>query len=224
MTCVAYLGPDSEDHSATTLTWMGPSGQQLINDSASLVTVYTETVSQNGQIFLESILEICSMGLSGVGEYTCRASNTVGDDTFRWNISFTEEIVAPQLIATPVSQDVNYGHTVLMACVANGYPEPEIIWSRNGQVLDPDSSDLVNVYTQVVTEMGLNFTESILEICGVGADDIGSFMCIATSDVGTANSSTWTIGILPSELGLPCLLYTSPSPRDATLSRMPSSA
>ena len=26
------------------------------------------------------------------------------------------------------------------------------------------------------------------------------------------------------EVGVPCLLYTSPSPRDATLSRMPSSA
>ena len=25
-------------------------------------------------------------------------------------------------------------------------------------------------------------------------------------------------------IGIPCLLYTSPSPRDATLSRMPSSA
>ena len=30
--------------------------------------------------------------------------------------------------------------------------------------------------------------------------------------------------ILNSLLTLPCLLYTSPSPRDATLSRMPSSA
>ena len=28
----------------------------------------------------------------------------------------------------------------------------------------------------------------------------------------------------PAEEKLPCLLYTSPSPRDATLSRMPSSA
>ena len=26
------------------------------------------------------------------------------------------------------------------------------------------------------------------------------------------------------QMGMPCLLYTSPSPRDATLSRMPSSA
>ena len=30
--------------------------------------------------------------------------------------------------------------------------------------------------------------------------------------------------VLPSAAGIVCLLYTSPSPRDATLSRMPSSA
>ena len=39
---------------------------------------------------------------------------------------------------------------------------------------------------------------------------------------------TWVFGTLPacqeSEQGGVCLLYTSPSPRDATLSRMPSSA
>ena len=29
---------------------------------------------------------------------------------------------------------------------------------------------------------------------------------------------------MPLDQGIPCLLYTSPSPRDATLSRMPSSA
>ena len=35
----------------------------------------------------------------------------------------------------------------------------------------------------------------------------------------------WGIGDLEDRFGLnPCLLYTSPSPRDATLSRMPSSA
>ena len=33
----------------------------------------------------------------------------------------------------------------------------------------------------------------------------------------------WTLGILMYEM-MVCLLYTSPSPRDATLSRMPSSA
>ena len=40
---------------------------------------------------------------------------------------------------------------------------------------------------------------------------------------GTLNGSTWKDGTIYYEL-VPCLLYTSPSPRDATLSRMPSSA
>ena len=34
----------------------------------------------------------------------------------------------------------------------------------------------------------------------------------------------WDIAILVAGFGITCLLYTSPSPRDATLSRMPSSA
>ena len=36
----------------------------------------------------------------------------------------------------------------------------------------------------------------------------------------------WAVGVIAYELMIdrPCLLYTSPSPRDATLSRMPSSA
>ena len=42
----------------------------------------------------------------------------------------------------------------------------------------------------------------------------------------TATGTEWTVPPLPEELTRPgiCLLYTSPSPRDATLSRMPSSA
>ena len=43
---------------------------------------------------------------------------------------------------------------------------------------------------------------------------------------GSAATPSHSAGDWSKELGLPtiCLLYTSPSPRDATLSRMPSSA
>ena len=199
MTCVAYLGPNSEDHSSASMSWLSPSGQTLQNDSASLVTVYTSLQTEGGSVFLESILEICGIGLDGVGEYTCTASNSVGSDTFRWNINFTQAVSQPELVISPVSQDVSYGDTVLMACVAAGYPQPEISWSRNGVLLDPDTNDLISVYTQVVSGDGLNFTESILEICEFSENDAGSFACTASSEAGSVNSSALNLGILPSE-------------------------
>jgi hypothetical protein len=199
MTCVAYLGPDTEDHSSAAISWSDPSGQQLSNDSDSMVTIYTETETQNGIVFLESIIEICSVGVAHSGQFSCSAANSIGSESFSWNISFTEEITTPQLVVTPVNQDVNYGDTVLMVCVANGFPEPEITWSRNGELLDPASSDLISIYTETVSEVGLNFTESILEICGVGVDDIGTFTCTATSDAGTVTSTPFIVGLLSSE-------------------------
>ena len=151
------------------------------------------------------------MDLSGAGEFSCRAANSVGGESFSWNITFTEEIAAPELIVTPVSQDVSYRDTVLMACVASGYPEPEITWRRNGELLDPASSDLINIYTEVVSEVGLNFTESIIEICGVGFDDVGSFTCTASNDAGNVTSAPFVVGILPSKSrGGWSLLYVIP--------------
>ena len=43
-------------------------------------------------------------------------------------------------------------------------------------------------------------------------------------DGNELNENTKNIEQIRSEVGMVCLLYTSPSPRDATLSRMPSSA
>ena len=199
MTCVAYLGPDTEDHSSAAISWTDPAGQTLSNDSDSMVTIYAETQTQNGLVFLESILEICSVGVSHAGQFSCRAANLIGGESFSWNISFTKEITTPQLVVTPVNQDINYSDTVLMVCVATSFPEPVITWNRNGELLDPASSDLITIYTEMVLDMGLNFTVSILEICGVGVDDIGSFTCTATSDAGTVTSAPFTVGILPSE-------------------------
>ena len=55
-----------------------------------------------------------------------------------------------------------------------------------------------------------------------------SFYSPYSSDTGsTASGTAYTVGLSSTSDGsqlVPCLLYTSPSPRDATLSRMPSSA
>lgn len=93
MTCVAYLGPDTEDYTDSTISWLDPREQQLGNDSDNLVSIYTQFQNYSGSVFLESILEICSLNATGAGQYTCTASSLSSDtmDSFSWNISFTDE-------------------------------------------------------------------------------------------------------------------------------------
>ena len=55
--------------------------------------------------------------------------------------------------------------------------------------------------------------------------DSASLAIAATLDIHTSTAREWIrVGHALDELPEICLLYTSPSPRDATLSRMPSSA
>ena len=63
------------------------------------------------------------------------------------------------------------------------------------------------------------------EGCGAGRDDRGVFLirCDGSIDVMLDGATIDTLGLNDVEWYV-CLLYTSPSPRDGLLSRMPSSA
>ena len=63
------------------------------------------------------------------------------------------------------------------------------------------------------------------QVCSEGVeDDAVEVRCaIDARYIGQEYTLTVPIGNID-QIALPCLLYTSPSPRDATLSRMPSSA
>ena len=62
--------------------------EQLTNDSSSLVTVYENQVMENGLVFTESILELCSVEVENAGLYSCTANNTAGssNSTFTLNV------------------------------------------------------------------------------------------------------------------------------------------
>ena len=96
-------------------------------------------------------------------------------------------------VQTAVSHSTRLGDTVLRMCVASGFSELKVNWSRNGELLDPVSSDTLTIYTETISE--LNFTMSILRICGVGDDDLGSFSCTAISNAGTVTSTPFTLAI-----------------------------
>ena len=62
------------------------------------------------------------------------------------------------------------------------------------------------------------------EESGVGAEELGArgTICEGAEEVGTIGTGSEELGVTGSIGG--CLLYTSPSPRDLSTSRMPSSA
>ena len=62
-------------------------------------------------------------------------------------------------------------------------------------------------------ENAAKWEESFTQLSLEGLDDIRNFSVGYAFDNNSIGESNWA-----------CLLYTSPSPRDATLSRMPSSA
>ena len=71
----------------------------------------------------------------------------------------------------------------------------------------------------------LKVVKAVKELTGLGLKDAKDIVDSAPKAVKEAVGKDEAEGIMiPSASSFPCLLYTSPSPRDATLSRMPSSA
>ena len=82
---------------------------------------------------------------------------------------------------------VGINNTLLVACVAYGDPIPSVGWSRGGQRLINDSR--VTIYENQVTERGLSFSKTILEICSFEAPDSGQYSCGASNQATNASSS-----------------------------------
>ena len=80
--CVGY----GEDEPPNVIWEFGD--QLLSNDTSSLVTIYDSRVVENGQVFTQSILELCSVEVENAGNYSCTANNSRGSNssTFTLNV------------------------------------------------------------------------------------------------------------------------------------------
>ena len=90
------------------------------------------------------------------------------------------------------------------------------------------TSDQFGAQYRVVSADGAPVFESpsrMVDVDTVTFDQAGEYFLLVEGNVSNQDADTYAINVVPvvsqSEA---CLLYTSPSPRDATLSRMPSSA
>ena len=95
------------------------------------------------------------------------------------------------------------------------------------QIDSEDGEESVSIDADITDdgEFTVNIEDQDGEVGTIGGDaEEGTFDFESEDGEGSFNLGAELADDWPSEFPLPCLLYTSPSPRDATLSRMPSSA
>ena len=85
--CVGYGTPNPD------ITW-AKSGSQLSNDSR--ITIYEETVVENGVAFTQSILELCSAEETDAGEYSCTVANSFGNSSVNFELAVTSQGIEPR--------------------------------------------------------------------------------------------------------------------------------
>ena len=205
MTCIAYVGRVSSGASQlaeTTVSWWYSNNIQLTNSSDGSVTIYTDPSVRNGHMFMTSILKICNFTQSNVGQYSCRVTNTNGQGSASWNLTFPLDVTPPRFIVSPPTDQVfaNYGRTIYLPCAAYGFPFPRITWSRYGEVIDPGNSmwNRFSIDTSVSDSSGAFVTQSVLKICGVGEEDVGNYTCTAsTRDFGSITTDETFLNVNP---------------------------
>ena len=112
---------------------------------------------------------------------------------------------------------INLGLTILAGIVAGIIPS--ILALRIGKIQDKKLNIPVRqTNTQVQIDNTPSLFVSVLPIL------LPVLLISSVSILGVVNGSVPTILEFLGNKNIACLLYTSPSPRDATLSRMPSSA
>jgi len=82
---------------------------------------------------------------------------------------------------------VDAGNTITFVCVAYGNPNPSISWNRGDTLLSNDSR--VTIYEELVTENGVTFVQSILELCSAEVADGGQYSCFVDNTLGNDTES-----------------------------------
>ena len=93
-------------------------------------------------------------------------------------------LVHPRVRSYPDSVSVMEGENKTLTCVAEGYPQPDIAWFKDGVQLDVGVSLISHSRTTV---------QSILHINSSGLNDTGQYQCQASSTFNLLNMSSTAI-------------------------------
>ena len=105
----------------------------------------------------------------------------------------------------------NYGDTVLFTCVVYSvdprpYVPPNVLWYRDSDELITNSTNAgsesndydavsVGIYDDTFEVMGVQFTRSVLELCGVTLAETGVYSCVANDSIGMSPPATFNLSV-----------------------------
>ncbi|XP_030597795.1 immunoglobulin superfamily DCC subclass member 3 isoform X1 [Archocentrus centrarchus] len=121
-------------------------------------------------------LMISDVSLQHSGVYVC-AANRPGTRMRRTALGRLVVQAPPEFLQWPQSVSKPLGGSAVFSCVAQGVPEPHLIWLKNGKVLMPGQN------------IKLTNNNSTLALTRIRSDDEAIYQCIAENSAGTNQAS-----------------------------------
>ncbi|NXN24555.1 HMCN2 protein, partial [Nycticryphes semicollaris] len=116
-------------------------------------------------------LQIQAVGAADGGEYSCRATNTLGDTSLHVRV---EVHVAPEIQPSPEEARALLNGSVVLPCQAEGWPVPRVTWWKDGRLLPLHRSNRLQL-----------LTGGSLQIDPIQIQDSGYYLCMASSPAGS---------------------------------------
>ncbi|XP_029104349.1 immunoglobulin superfamily DCC subclass member 3-like, partial [Scleropages formosus] len=121
-------------------------------------------------------LMISDVSLQHSGVYVC-AANRPGTRMRRTALGRLVVQAPPEFLQWPQSVSKPAGGSAVFTCVAQGVPEPHLIWLKNGKILMPgDNVKITN-------------NNSTLAVTRITSEDEAIYQCIAENSAGTNQAS-----------------------------------
>ncbi|XP_056672384.1 immunoglobulin superfamily DCC subclass member 3 isoform X1 [Monodelphis domestica] len=121
-------------------------------------------------------LMISDVSVQHSGVYVC-AANRPGTRVRRTAQGVLLVQAPPEFVQWPQSVSKPPGSSAIFTCVAQGVPEPRLIWLKNGKVLSPGEN------------VRLTHNNSTLMLAGVTPADEAIYQCVAENSAGSNQAS-----------------------------------
>ncbi|XP_012862831.2 hemicentin-2 [Echinops telfairi] len=115
-------------------------------------------------------LQLQALSMADGGNYSCTARNAAGSTSVAFRVDI---YTTPTIRPGPPTVNTSVNHTALLACQADGVPQPLISWRKDGAPLDPENPRLELL------------PDGSLRIQPVLAQDAGHYLCLAASSAGS---------------------------------------